>query len=100
MVACINPSHFCSDHTVNTLRYADRLNEREKLQLNFDINLDIDEFETVSNEQGRPQVQHYHPNSDDRQDDHKPHKLNQFKKKSQPMEELNEDLNNFEDNYE
>jgi len=45
MIACINPSHNCADHSINTLRYADRLNEREKCELTLDFNQTMDDFD-------------------------------------------------------
>lgn len=45
MIACISPCHKDADHTNNTLKYADRLNEREKLKLDIDIELTFDQNE-------------------------------------------------------
>jgi len=41
MMACVNPVHESADHTLNTLRYADRLSEREQEVIHLDINFDI-----------------------------------------------------------
>ena len=37
MIACVSPGSSSSDHTINTLRYADRLKEN-KSDKNIDLN--------------------------------------------------------------
>ena len=40
MIACVSPAYSSANHTINTLRYSDRLKEKPKNQLNSNNNLE------------------------------------------------------------
>ena len=39
MIACVSPAYSSANHTINTLRYSDRLKEKPKNQLNMKIEI-------------------------------------------------------------
>ena len=60
MIANISPALSCSEHTLNTLRYADRVKElRGKGDVNIgsgNLNLNYDPFKKVGNEMMMPRL--------------------------------------------
>lgn len=109
MIACVNPAYSSANHTINTLRYSDRLKEKTSQMgkiggavnannnANMNLNVNLNSNLNANKDKNFLNNKHHNPNTNFNYLNNHPTNNNNFNKKMKEIDDINMQVFNLKD---